>query len=194
MDKLSDMEKLVKTVRNRLDSFPEKVDIFEAKTQIAKYYGRRLRTRKFTGRNLYIKQMAAKVPYIRRKVSLRVAENVMQLYTQERCDAWLRDTVQDISENGERYIDAYELLDDGSKKVFLDLLMLRLTGDFRYALRNYSDNQQYFSEKINWKNNPCIVDCGAFVGDTFLKFLHIGGVCLVITIFMKWIGRIIRKC
>lgn len=78
---------------------------------------------------------------------------------------------EDILNNIEKYKKAYELLDEESQKVYIDMLLYRLTGDYAFSIRAESSNAQYFSDKILWEKGMTIVDCGAYIGDTLSEFL-----------------------
>lgn len=79
---------------------------------------------------------------------------------------------KDIIHNISKYEQVYKLLDENSKQVYLNMLMYRITGNFKFSISSKSQNQQYFSDKIIWKKNMTIVDCGAFCGDTLLAFIE----------------------
>ncbi len=171
---LKDMYSLVEEVKNHRELFPAHVDCKKARCDLEAYYDGVLANRTFMGGMQLIKSFGAKIPAVRKKAARKVAANVMDIYPQSRCDAYIRDSVEDILVNGDRYIEAYELLDADSKAVYLDLLLFRLTGDFTYVLKHVCPSRQYFSEKIKWKEHPNIIDCGAYTGDTFLAFYDMG--------------------
>ena len=64
------------------------------------------------------------------------------------------------------------LSDEESKKTFINVLMFRLTLDKEYLFSCKSNEKQYFiTEFTNLTNNEAVVDCGAFVGDTFTDYI-----------------------
>jgi FkbM family methyltransferase len=76
---------------------------------------------------------------------------------------------QSVFTNKEDYIWLYnQLNDDHSKTTLVNLLIARLTGDYRNA---YSSETQYFCESIvSVTEDDVLVDCGGFVGDTAMQF------------------------
>ena len=105
----------------------------------------------------------------------RVKEYIVwinNVFPVDRCVSLSKETKEDLLKNFELYKQAFELLDPDSKKTMLDLLALKLSGDFRYAKLHYNSNPQYLSDKISWKKNPNIVDAGGFIGDTLLSFIQ----------------------
>lgn len=100
-----------------------------------------------------------------------------RVYPQERLNAYVEDTVNELENNGEKLAEAYALLDDDAKQVFIDLILVRLTGDFSYLLPYYSFEEQYMDEKVSCLRNgqhPNIIDCGGFIGDTLMSFISKG--------------------
>ena len=169
-----DMHSLVEAVRNHGEIFPEHMDRGKALKKVAAYYDGVYKVRRFTGKMRLLKTLAVKIPAVRKKIAYKAAMDIMEIYPQSRCDAYIKDFKEDISANGDNYIKAYELLDGDSKVEYLDLLLARLTGDFAYILPHSRTSRQYFSNKIKWKKHPNVVDCGAFIGDTFLSFYSMG--------------------
>lgn len=96
------------------------------------------------------------------------------VFTNEYCQKIRADMTEELKLHGSELNEAFELLDEESKRLFLDLICLRLTGDFRYALSSHWMKEQYLSEKITWKEKPNIVDAGGYIGDTLLSFLRNG--------------------
>ncbi len=107
----------------------------------------------------------------------RVKENVIwidNVFSADRAVCISNETKEDILNHIDEYRKAFELFDDDSKQKILDLISLKLSGDFRYALKHFNSNPQYLSDKIVWKKNPNIIDAGGFVGDTLLGFINNG--------------------
>lgn len=82
-----------------------------------------------------------------------------------RCDLFL--------ENAGKIEDCYNLLsDDLSKKTFINLLMFRITLDYKYIKEVLIEEPDYFIDDFrNLPESEYFVDCGAFDGDTFRKYL-----------------------
>lgn len=180
MDKLffKDAGALVAAVKNHPEIFPIHVDREKVQAELEAYYEKELANRKFKGRMRLAKCIGAKLPVVRKKAARRFASGLMsglmEIYSQSRCDTYIRDAIADLSANGDKYMEVYDLLDEDSKRIYVDLLLLRLTGDLSYALEHFNSSRQYFSEKVKWKKHPNVIDCGAFTGDTFLSFYDMG--------------------
>lgn len=67
------------------------------------------------------------------------------------------------------------LADEKSKKVFLGLINFKITMDVSYLYGLADDEkEQYFARDIfKIRSDECIVDCGAFIGDTLDVFAQI---------------------
>jgi FkbM family methyltransferase len=66
---------------------------------------------------------------------------------------------------------AFDLLDDEeSRRVFAAQLQLRLQGDFD-SIGVPSECEQYFPGTYALGNEECLVDCGAYTGDTIQSFV-----------------------
>ncbi len=118
------------------------------------------------------------LPFIRRRAIEKEIANyinwIKKVFTKQKCINIKKETMKDILDHSKEYEDAFSLFDTRSKKIYLDLLCLRLTGDFNYILSHYNPNPQYLSKKISWKARPRVIDAGGFVGDTLLSFLDAG--------------------
>ena len=77
-----------------------------------------------------------------------------------------------IHDNLSNISKVYELLeDDESKRIFLNVLMYRLTMNSDYSLRAYSSEPQYFIKQFqNQTGQEVFVDCGAYNGDSFCSY------------------------
>lgn len=76
------------------------------------------------------------------------------------------------------------LLDKTSQKVFLNLLMYRLTHNRDYVLRAYSMEPQYFISTFRGlSSNQVYVDCGAYNGDSFINYCQYNDVPKVAYLF-----------
>ncbi|MBR1816060.1 MAG: FkbM family methyltransferase [Lachnospiraceae bacterium] len=105
---------------------------------------------------------------------LRQLRWLNMVYPQKRCDNYVCDTKEELLNHADEYKEAFALFDDKSKRIYLDLLCLRLTGDFNYVIPHYKLSPQYLSDRIKWKNSPNIVDAGGYIGDTLMSFLSAG--------------------
>lgn len=64
------------------------------------------------------------------------------------------------------------LEDEYSKECLIYCLRGRLTGrDYDFVPSKWSDPEYFLDELIEWGEKECIVDCGAFDGDTIAEFL-----------------------
>lgn len=59
------------------------------------------------------------------------------VFTNEYCQKIRTDMTEELKLHGSELNEAFELMDEESKCLFLDLICLRLTGDFRYALSSH---------------------------------------------------------
>jgi len=74
-------------------------------------------------------------------------------------------TVDFFAEHGKAISEVYDLLsDENSKKLFLNVLKFKKTGDISFLLDN--NERDYLS----FGDNEIFVDCGAYDGDTVLEF------------------------
>lgn len=63
------------------------------------------------------------------------------------------------------------LADELSKDCLNYCLRGRLTGeDYEFKPSNWTDPEYFFDEFIEWENCKCIVDCGAYIGDSVQEF------------------------
>lgn len=86
---------------------------------------------------------------------------------------YFEQSITDIKDNWEEYELLYELLaDEESKSILCDMLAAKITLDTNYIEHAFSRDTIYFDNHI-WEqlNNEVYVDCGAFDGDTILKFV-----------------------
>lgn len=78
----------------------------------------------------------------------------------------------DMVQNRQKYIEMYELLsDEKSKKIFLTLLLYRLTGDIYQEYDLFNRDATYFS-RTKLMDNESFVDVGAYIGDSIIEFLE----------------------
>lgn len=105
---------------------------------------------------------------------LRNIRWINKVYPQERCNNYAFDAKEELLHYADDYKEVFSLLDESSKRIFLDLICLRLTGDFNYVLSHYKLSPQYMSSKVQWKKSPNIIDAGGFIGDTLISFINAG--------------------
>lgn len=76
-----------------------------------------------------------------------------------------------FNEHKEVFAKLYDTLgDEKSKQCMNAFLNQRISGKFEYLDHMWLENQYFDKELINLKNISCIVDCGAYDGDTFRAF------------------------
>ncbi len=82
---------------------------------------------------------------------------------------------QFITENVQRFKETFEMLeDDRSKLVFRNLLNYKISRDVEW-LEDISDDEcnQYFdSDIIKLSDEEVVLDCGAYIGDTYQEYLN----------------------
>jgi len=65
----------------------------------------------------------------------------------------------------------YDLLsDDSSKKIYLDLIRFRLSGNYFFCPKPVVENQYSPKDIPRWKNPLRLIDCGAYNGDSIRLF------------------------
>lgn len=76
-----------------------------------------------------------------------------------------------IDQNRKDFEKTYEELEDGKSKECMEAyLNQRISGKMEYLEHLWIGNEYYDRELIVLKNISCIVDCGAYDGDTFFSF------------------------
>ncbi|GCD81156.1 FkbM family methyltransferase [Parageobacillus thermoglucosidasius] len=79
--------------------------------------------------------------------------------------------LNEIMDNKNKIEEVYSMLsDENSKKIFLNMLLHRITGDFNII--KTSEYRQYLHPLISSKKYKYIIDCGAFEGDTITLFFN----------------------
>lgn len=77
-----------------------------------------------------------------------------------------------ISEHMEDIVKTYSLLDDElSRKTYLNVLMYRLTCDWNYLSHIVPEADEYFEVFNGLDVDECVIDVGAYVGDTLESYL-----------------------
>lgn len=110
-------------------------------------------------------------------INRRINNNIKwidKVFPVKRCVGISAEAKYDLINHFEEYKKAFALFEDTSKQKLLDLLSLKLSGNFEYALKHYNTDPQYLSKKITWKKNPNIIDAGGFIGDTLIQFIDNG--------------------
>ncbi len=76
-------------------------------------------------------------------------------------------------EQAEKLDELYEKLEDDESRECLYAHMLgRLTGeDIKFEPSAWSDPQYFLEDLMVWNKKECLVDCGAYTGDTVAEFL-----------------------
>lgn len=76
-------------------------------------------------------------------------------------------------EQAEKLDELYEKLEDDYSRECLYVHVLgRLTGeDIDFKPSSWSDPQYFLEDLMIWKKRECLVDCGAYTGDTVTEFL-----------------------
>lgn len=103
-------------------------------------------------------------------------------FVNKKCVFWLgniyENEVESIDkkfylDNRERFEEVYNSLsDEKSKQCMKAFLEAKLTDDIS-CIRNLVERPQYFSGKfISMRNDECLVDCGAYNGDSIRDFLQ----------------------
>jgi FkbM family methyltransferase len=85
---------------------------------------------------------------------------------------FIEETSKDIDTNINKWNNLYNnLYDDQSRKILIDILKYRSTGNYFY-MDSYKIRlkEQYFEEFLNFKDNPVFVDAGGYDGDTTEEF------------------------
>ncbi|MEJ8552668.1 FkbM family methyltransferase [Tepidibacter sp. Z1-5] len=78
-----------------------------------------------------------------------------------------------IKENLPSFQIVYKSLnDDLSKKVFIDFINCKITGNLDFVRNKINEDQYFIKEIMPLSNNEVFVDAGAFDGDTLLSFLE----------------------
>lgn len=97
------------------------------------------------------------------------------LYGFERGDLTCPYAGRNIAESLDRIEDALGLFsDENSCLTLLNVLMYRLTQNRDYALRAYGMDPQYFIEGFRGLGpEEVFVDCGAYIGDTFVDYCRV---------------------
>lgn len=144
----------------------------DEKSVVFQYELSKLKTTVFKGKWGFAKNLIVRIYPLRYILACRECRRITSFREESFRRKIRRQAKTDLLSNIEQYRKAYGLLDKKSKRVYLDMLLYRLTGNYKYSIHAMSSNQQYFSDKIHWKKNMTIIDCGAFTGDTLAAFMN----------------------
>ena len=82
-------------------------------------------------------------------------------------------TMEFFKENIERFEQVYNLLaDEESKRIYVNVISYKLTGDIKYLWDSESDKADVYGNLIQCKNISTYMDLGAYNGDTIREMLH----------------------
>lgn len=132
---------------------------------------KRLKRKKYTGKFALIKKIIVAIYPLCYILACYNYEKIISFRSEDLRLKISKSAKEDILNNIDKYNLVYELLDEESRQIYIDMLIYRLTGDYTYSIKNQSSSEQYFSEKIRWGKQETVVDCGAYIGDTLLAFL-----------------------
>lgn len=143
-----------------------------SKSELITIESERMKDKEYLGKYRNLKRVVVSIKPIRYIIAKRRC-TVIESFRKEETRVEIHLTaLKDLIENKDKYIETFEMLDDTSKKVYLNMLLCRLTGNYLYAMKVCSSKVQYFSDRIIWKDAENIVDCGAFTGDTLQAFMN----------------------
>ena len=94
-----------------------------------------------------------------------------KLYPIEKC-AKLSDKEFEYQNNKERvYLVAESFADRKSKKIYLAMMQVRATRDYKYLPYQIIAEKEYFLSALKFGRNEVYIDCGAYDGDTIERFI-----------------------
>ena len=163
MKKFKNIDELITALKD--GSFDVPVHVDRKNKMFIPVFKKIISDERKTGRVFFLSYFCAAFKILRKGYWLN------HVYPKERCDNYVKDTKSELLSHADDYKKAYELLCEDSKQLYLDLLCLRLTGDFNYVIPHYNPNPQYLSDKLSWKDRPNIVDAGGYIGDTLISFI-----------------------
>ncbi len=109
-----------------------------------------------------------------------VIENIKKIYSENElyCPSLL------LNENREPFTSLYyekhrkdfdffrsSLMDERSREIFDEIIKFRITGDVKYLFSIWENEKEIWSN-ITFSKDETFVDCGAYTGDTILRFLE----------------------
>lgn len=117
----------------------------------------------------FIKRLVDAFPFILHLVPQFIYDKWGKMETNLGCHY----NAADIVLSTDRIERVYNLLGDAiSKKIYIYLLMYRMTLNPVYIYDAYTDEKQYFIEPYKGLGrNEIVVDCGGFIGDTLEEYL-----------------------
>ena len=176
IEDIKTIEELVDYCENQGEEHLFSVNKEKSLEVLSGYFNREISIRKYTGiRKIF--GIVIKMEIIRKKCAKRDAEITYKRLSSDAREKYSKECINDLIVNKDNYLKAYELLYEDAKHTYLDILKFRITGDYKWINRAISGNNQYFSNKIKWRDSENVVDCGAFIGDTLLAFINNGIRC-----------------
>ncbi len=83
-------------------------------------------------------------------------------------------TLEFFKENEDNFKKAYNMLhDEKSKEDYLNVLRFKLSGDVKYLLEAHSHKMKIYEDILPLHSEECIMDLGAYDGDTIREFLTV---------------------
>ncbi len=154
----------IKTGKAEFRNFPDKKKILQCEM-------RRIAQRKPGSRFVLRKKIFIMIPLCRYLLAFRHYRTIISFRSEKLRLSISQAAQKDIPENLAQYQLTYALLDRPSQKIYLNMLLYRLTGDYTLSISSQSTNEQYFSNQISWEKIKTVIDCGAYTGDTLQGFL-----------------------
>ena len=146
--------------------------ILSNKKQILHCEMNRIKQKRYYGRFVPLKKLVVTIRPFRYLLARHHYQTIISFRPEELRREICYAAKKDILNNIDQYKLVYALLDKPSQKIYLNMLMYRLTGDYTFSICSQSPNDQYFSDQISWKRIRTIVDCGAYIGDTLQGFMR----------------------
>lgn len=167
----------IDTIEELIDFVKEKNEIIIPSQKVSmkvlkKFYDVILINKNYKGKYSKQKKLIVKINIIRKLMAWYDAKMSYCECNDDTRRGKSQEAIIDLMNNKERYKKAYNLLDDDSKGIYILILLFKITGNYEYIVKAVSGNQQYFSDKIEWKEKENIIDCGAFIGDTLEAFVE----------------------
>ncbi len=166
----------VNTIRNLDDLYnyvkEGKIDRQIQKKKVLKYEMKRIKRKKNKGIRGRVRNFIVAIYPLRYMLACIHYKKISSFRDNEFRNELSNNAKTDILKNIDKYKQVYDLLDKKSKHTYLLMLLYRLTGDYALSMKVCSPNEQYFSDRIQWKCEENIIDCGAYVGDTLSAFLR----------------------
>ena len=105
-------------------------------------------------------------------ITVRSGNDFDVKYLEENCVKYIYFDNYYINQNINNFSKVYKLLDDkNSKLLFESLIAKRILLNGKMSKKLISNEQYFCLPEFQRKSNQLLIDCGAFVGDTFEKWL-----------------------